>query len=76
MLDLIERRRLDLQAVEVLVLDEADRLLDMGFADQIDAIIRYVRGTSRPLFSATMPSGIKALARAMHDPVEVSVGRP
>jgi ATP-dependent RNA helicase RhlE len=75
-LDLIERRRLDLQAVEVLVLDEADRLLDMGFADQIDAIIRYVpRDRQTLLFSATMPSGIKALARAyMHDPVEVSVG--
>jgi superfamily II DNA/RNA helicase len=75
-LDLIERRRLDLQAVEVLVLDEADRLLDMGFADQIDAIIRYVpRERQTLLFSATMPSGIKALARAyMHDQVEVSVG--
>jgi ATP-dependent RNA helicase RhlE len=75
-LDLIERRRLDLKNVEVLVLDEADRLLDMGFADQIDAIIRYVpRERQTLLFSATMPSGIKALARAyMHEPTEVSVG--
>jgi ATP-dependent RNA helicase RhlE len=75
-LDLIERGRLDLRRVEVLVLDEADRLLDMGFADQIDAIVRYVpRDRQTLLFSATMPSGIKALARAyMKDPVEVSVG--
>jgi ATP-dependent RNA helicase RhlE len=75
-LDQMERGRLDPRGVRVLVLDEADRLLDMGFAEQIDAIVRRLpRDRQTLLFSATMPSGIKALARAyMRDPVEVAVG--
>jgi len=75
-LDQMERRRIDPRHVEVLVLDEADRLLDMGFAEQIEAIVdRLPRDRQTLLFSATMPSGIKAMARLyMRDPVEVAVG--
>jgi len=74
--DQMERRRIDPSNVQVLVLDEADRLLDMGFAEQIEAIIRRLpRDRQTLLFSATMPSGIKAIARMyMREPVEVSVG--
>ncbi len=75
-LDQMERRQIDPRHVEVLVLDEADRLLDMGFAEQIEAIVRHLpRDRQTLLFSATMPSGIRALARMyMRDPIEVSVG--
>ncbi|MBL8840087.1 MAG: DEAD/DEAH box helicase [Planctomycetes bacterium] len=75
-LDQMERGNLDPRHVEVLVLDEADRLLDMGFAEQIEAIIRRIPNDRQTLvFTATMPAGIQAIARIyMREPVEVSVG--
>ncbi|MBM4016079.1 MAG: DEAD/DEAH box helicase, partial [Planctomycetes bacterium] len=74
--DQMERGNLDARNVQVLVLDEADRLLDMGFAEQIEAIIRRLpKERQTLLFTATMPSGIQAIARMyMREPVEVSVG--
>jgi ATP-dependent RNA helicase RhlE len=72
--DHLERGNLDLSNVEVLVLDEADRMLDMGFKPQIDQILRRCRRTGRQtlFFSATMPNSVKSLAYEMlHDAVTV-----
>ena len=75
---ILELRRNDalrLDGVRTFVLDEADRMLDMGFEDAIRDIARVVPADSqRLLFSATFPDAIRALGKAMlRDPVEVSV---
>jgi ATP-dependent RNA helicase DeaD len=63
-LDMIQRGKLDLSRVEFLVLDEADEMLDMGFADEIDAIFEAVNPERRVLmFSATMPEAVMRVAR-------------
>lgn len=66
---------LDLRRVEVLVLDEADRLLDMGFKQQLDGIMqRLPRQRRTGLFSATQTEAVEALARAgLRNPVRVAV---
>jgi ATP-dependent RNA helicase RhlE len=72
--DHLERGNIDLSNVEVLILDEADRMLDMGFKPQIDQILRRCRRTGRQtlFFSATMPNSVKSLAYEMlKDPVTV-----
>jgi ATP-dependent RNA helicase RhlE len=72
--DHLERGNIDLSGVEVLILDEADRMLDMGFKPQIDQILRRCRRTGRQtlFFSATMPNSVKSLAYEMlKDPVTV-----
>lgn len=71
--DHLERGNVDLSEVEVLVLDEADRMLDMGFKPQIDQILRRVPKVRQTLFfSATMPNAVKSLAYEMlKDPVTV-----
>jgi ATP-dependent RNA helicase RhlE len=70
LLDHIQRGNVDLSQIEVLVLDEADRMLDMGFRPQIDAILRHVpRNRQTLLYSATMPNGVHAMAlRIMNEP--------
>jgi ATP-dependent RNA helicase RhlE len=74
LLDHIERGNVDLSEIEVLVLDEADRMLDMGFRPQLEAILKHVpRQRQTLLYSATMPNGVHALAlRLMKDPEWVS----
>lgn len=76
MLDLIRRRKLDVTNVRTLVLDEADEMLNMGFQDDLDAILEDTPKEKQTLlFSATMPKGISKIAQKyMHDPQEVSVG--
>jgi ATP-dependent RNA helicase RhlE len=76
LLDHIRRGWLDLSHVEVLVLDEADRMLDMGFLPDIRRIMDYLpRQRQTLLFSATMPHEIVNLAASvLHDPVQVQVG--
>ncbi|HEU0012829.1 MAG TPA: DEAD/DEAH box helicase [Longimicrobium sp.] len=72
--DHLERANIDLSNIEVLILDEADRMLDMGFKPQIDQILRRCRRTGRQtlFFSATMPNSVKSLAYEMlRDPVTV-----
>jgi ATP-dependent RNA helicase DeaD len=63
LMDLMERKALDLAAVKTLVLDEADEMLDMGFRDDLDYIMTHAAGRCRTwLFSATMPAEIKKMA--------------
>jgi ATP-independent RNA helicase DbpA len=63
-LELIEKQALPVQAVKTLVLDEADRMLDMGFADAIsDIISRTSRQRQTLMFSATIPDSIRAISR-------------
>jgi superfamily II DNA/RNA helicase len=62
--DLLERRLIDLGAVRILVLDEADRMLDMGFKPQVDRIVRRLPGNRQTMFfSATLDGEVGTLAR-------------
>ena len=75
-LDHIERGTLRLADVEVVVLDEADEMLDMGFAEDLDAIMAAVPAQRQTvLFSATLPGHIDRLARRhLTDPVRIAMG--
>ena len=75
LLDLVERRTIDLGAVTVLVLDEADRLLDLGFINDVRRIAGLLpAGRQTALFSATFPAAVDSVARALTvDAVRVSV---
>ena len=74
-MDHLERGTLDLEALNTLVLDEADRMLDMGFFDDIVKVARQCPKTRQTLlFSATYPEGIAKLsAQFMRDPITVKV---
>jgi ATP-dependent RNA helicase DeaD len=75
LLDLIRRKSLRLAQVETLVLDEADEMLNMGFIDDIESIIKETPKTRQTLlFSATMPDAIKRIGvRFMNDPETVRI---
>ncbi|PKN58496.1 MAG: DEAD/DEAH box helicase [Deltaproteobacteria bacterium HGW-Deltaproteobacteria-14] len=75
LLDLIGQGFIELQDVEVFILDEADRMLDMGFIHDVKRVIKDLpRQRQTLLFSATMPSAIVSLSRTlMHEPVRVEV---
>jgi ATP-dependent RNA helicase DeaD len=76
-IDLISRRALDLQYVKFVVLDEADRMLDIGFRPDIEKILRRCpKQRQTMLLSATMPPPVERLAkRFMHDPVRVDLSQ-
>ncbi len=76
-LDLIKRRKLKVDAIRWLVLDEADEMLNMGFRDELDAILENTPQDKQTLlFSATMPAEVKRIAdRYLHEPVELSAGK-
>ena len=78
LLDHFERGRLLLTGVEILVIDEADRMLDMGFIPDIERIVKLLPMTRQTLFfSATMPPEITRLVeRFLHNPVRVEVSKP
>jgi superfamily II DNA/RNA helicase len=78
LLDHFERGRLLLTGVELLVIDEADRMLDMGFIPDIERICKLVPFTRQTLFfTATMPPEIRRITETfLHNPVRVEVSRP
>ncbi|HRZ40815.1 MAG TPA: DEAD/DEAH box helicase, partial [Candidatus Omnitrophota bacterium] len=78
LIDLMQQRKVQLNKIGILVLDEADRMLDMGFAPQIERILKEVSVKRQTmLFSATMPSAIVTIATAhMKFPVQVEIAPP
>ncbi|MBR0072820.1 MAG: DEAD/DEAH box helicase, partial [Bacteroidales bacterium] len=74
--DMVRRHYVDLSQVKVVVLDEADEMLDMGFKDDLDAILEQTPATKNTwLFSATMPDEVARIAKGyMNNPQEITVG--
>lgn len=77
LIDLIERKAINLEEIKYVVLDEADEMLNMGFQDDIEFILQNTPNREATwLFSATMPSEIKRVSRKYMDkPVEITVGK-
>jgi ATP-dependent RNA helicase DeaD len=77
LIDLIERKAINLEEIKYVVLDEADEMLNMGFQDDIEFILQNTpRRDSTWLFSATMPPEIRQVSkRYMQEPVEITVGK-
>jgi ATP-dependent RNA helicase DeaD len=77
LIDLIERKAIDLGQIEYVVLDEADEMLNMGFQDDIEFILQNTpQRESTWLFSATMPPEIRRVSKKyMKSPVEITVGK-
>jgi ATP-dependent RNA helicase RhlE len=80
LLDLMNQGFVQLDRIEIFVLDEADRMLDMGFIPDVKRIIAKLPGRRHSLFfSATMPLAVDALAKQLlHDPVQITIdpGKP
>ena len=76
MQDMINRRLVDISKIEYCILDEADEMLNMGFFEDITAILSHTPNEkSTWLFSATMPKEVSVIAKKfMHDPIEITVG--
>ncbi len=77
-MDMLERQYLTLEGLNTLVLDEADRMLDMGFFDDIATVVKQTpKERQTLLFSATYPEGIEKLARQfMREPQQIKVAAP
>ncbi|MCH2074340.1 MAG: DEAD/DEAH box helicase [Puniceicoccaceae bacterium] len=76
LLDHLQQKTMSLDSIELLILDEVDRMLDMGFIDDVKRIIRSCRNKKRQtlLFSATVSEDIKRLIKgSLRDPVEVAI---
>jgi ATP-dependent RNA helicase DeaD len=75
--DLIKRRKVDISGVRYVVFDEADEMLQMGFQEELNAILAHTPSEKNTLlFSATMSKEVAAIAgRYMSDPVEITVGK-
>ncbi|MRR16835.1 MAG: DEAD/DEAH box helicase [Deltaproteobacteria bacterium] len=76
MLDMLNRKKVNVSAIRWLVLDEADEMLDMGFKEELNGVLASTPEDKRVLlFSATMPRGIEAIAHGyMKKPAEITVG--
>ncbi len=77
LLDLIKRRVIKISKVKTVVLDEADEMLNMGFREDLEAILSETPATKQTLlFSATMPAGVRKIAgKFMTDPIEITIGK-
>lgn len=77
LIDMIERRAINLNTVKIVVLDEADEMLNMGFKDDLDTILSETPDDKNTwLFSATMPKEVERIARNyMSRPMEISTGK-
>lgn len=77
LLDLMNRKKVDVTAIDSLVLDEADEMLNMGFKEELDAILKETSINKHTyLFSATMPPGVLKLAGThMKNAIEVTIGQ-
>ncbi len=77
LIDLIERKAIDLEQIQYVILDEADEMLNMGFQEDIEFILKNTpKREATWLFSATMPPEIRRVSkRYMKKPVEVTVGK-
>lgn len=75
LIDLFKRNAIDLRAVHTLVLDEADRMLDLGFADELDDILDELpEQRQNLLFSATFPQSVRSLTQdILNNPVEIVI---
>lgn len=75
LLDIVERERVELSTLDTLVLDEADKLLDLGFSEELRALLRELpEGRQNLLFSATLgPKTIDLSRRFLKDPVHISI---
>ncbi len=78
LLDHLKRKSVHFKKLEILIIDEADRMLDMGFAEEITEILkRLPQKRQTMLFSATMPAKIQDLAnRAVSEPVQINISTP
>jgi superfamily II DNA/RNA helicase len=78
LLDWFDRGRILLGGVQILVIDEADRMLDMGFIPDVERILTLLTKREQTLlFSATMPPAVRRLAeKFLNDPAEITVARP
>ncbi|HUQ97339.1 MAG TPA: DEAD/DEAH box helicase [Chitinophagaceae bacterium] len=77
LIDLIERKAINLDQIKYAVLDEADEMLNMGFQEDIEAILQHTpKREATWLFSATMPAEIRRVSKKyMNTPVEITVGK-
>ena len=78
LLDWFDRGKVLLGGVNILVIDEADRMLDMGFMPDVERILSLLTGRRQTLlFSATMPPGVRRIIeRFLNDPARIEVARP
>src|SRR5258706_6468140 len=77
LIDMIERKAIDLEKVKYVVLDEADEMLNMGFRDDIDFVLKNtIKRESIWMFSATMPTEVRAISKNfMRNPQEITMGK-
>ena len=77
LLDLLNRTVINIKEIKTIVLDEADEMLNMGFRDDLEAILSETsKEKNTLLFSATMPSEVRQIAnRYMKDPIEITIGK-
>lgn len=77
LIDLINRRKVDISKIKTIVLDEADEMLNMGFRQELEAILSETPvDKTTLLFSATMPKEVRKIAdRFMNDPLEITIGK-